>query len=75
MHTNDGGKLSGGIVYNTICKSLLRDLSVMPGKCYDAPGGTVERRFTWMLGTSMRRVYDWKCNTERFIIFQMVIMQ
>ena len=42
---------------------------------YDAPSGKVGRRFVGTLGAEMQGVRDRRWNSERFIIFQTVILQ
>ena len=52
-----------------------RDLAVMPSRRYDAPSGRVGRRFIRTLGRELKGVQDRLWNSERFTIFQMVILQ
>ena len=47
----------------------------MPLRRYDVPSGKVGRRFVRMLGAKMQRVRDRRWNSERFIVFQTVILQ
>ena len=42
---------------------------------YDAPSGKVGRRFVGTLGAEMQGVRDRRWNSERFIVFQTVILQ
>ena len=47
----------------------------MPSRRYDAPSGKVGRQFVRMLGAEMQEVWDRRWNSERFIVFQTVILQ
>ena len=47
----------------------------MPSRRYDAPSGKVGRRFVGMIGAEMKGVRDRRWNSERFIVFQTVILQ
>ena len=47
----------------------------MPSRRYDAPSGKVGRRFVGILGAEMKGVWDQRWNSERFIVFQTVILQ
>ena len=42
---------------------------------YDAPSGKFGRRFVGMLGAKLQGVRDRQWNSERFIVFQTVILQ
>ena len=52
-----------------------RELAVMTSRHYDAPSGRVGRRFVRTLGDNQRGVQDRLWNSERLIVFQMVILQ
>ena len=47
----------------------------MPLSRYDAPSGKVGRRFVRTLGEEMKGVRDRRWKSERFIVFQTVILQ
>ena len=47
----------------------------MPLRRYDAPSGRVGRRFVGTLGVELKGVRDRLWNSERFIVFQTVILQ
>ena len=51
------------------------DLAVMPLRRYDTQSGKVERRFVGTLGEELRGVRDRLWDSERFIVFQTVILQ
>ena len=46
----------------------------MSSRRYDAPSGIVRRRFIMTLGDDLRGVRDRLWNSERFIVFQTVIL-
>ena len=47
----------------------------MPSRRYDLLSGKVGRRFVGMLSAKMQGVQDRRCDLERFIVFQTVILQ
>ena len=47
----------------------------MPSRRYDALGGKIGRRFVRTLGLEMQGVRNRWWNSERFIVFQTVILQ
>ena len=49
--------------------------AVMPLRRYDAPSGRVGRRFVGTLGAELKGVRDRMWKSERFIVFQTVILQ
>ena len=75
VHGNPGTHLNGGVANDSAWQAWWRDLAVMPSRRYDAPSGKVGCRFVGMLGTEMQGVRDRRWNLERFIVFQMVILQ
>ena len=48
---------------------------VIPSRRYAAPSGKVGRRFVRTLGVEMQGVRERRWNSERFIVFQTVILQ
>ena len=75
VHANPGTHLDGGVRDDSAWQAWWRDLAVMPLRHYDAPSGKVGRRFVGTLGKEMKRVRDRQWNSERFIVFQTVILQ
>ena len=67
--------LDGGISDDAACQAWWRDLAVMPSRCYDALSRRVGRRFVGTLGEDLRGVRYRLWNSERFIVFQTVILQ
>ena len=47
----------------------------MPARRYNVPSGRVRRRFIHALATETKGFQKCRWNTERFIVFQMVILQ
>ena len=74
-HSNDGAHLSGGIKYYQVWQARCRTLAVMPARQYDAPSGTVGRRFVQALDAELTGVWQRHWNVERFIVFQTVTLQ
>ena len=75
VHGNPGTHLDGGVADDSAWQAWWRDLAVLPSRRYDALSGKVGRRFVSMLGAKMQGVRDRRGNSERFIVFQTVILQ
>ena len=75
VHGNPGTHLNGGVTNNLAWQAWWHELAVMPSRHYDAPSGKVGRRFVGMLGAEIQGVRDRRWNSERFIVFQTVILQ
>ena len=75
VHPKPDTRLDGGIGDDEKWQGWWRDLTVMPSRRYDAPSGKVGRRFVVALVGEMRGVRDRLWNSERFIIFQTVILK
>ena len=75
VYGNPGTHLDGGIKDDLAWQAWWRDLVVMPSRRYAALRGEVGRRFVGTLGAEMQGVWDRRWNSERFIIFQTVILQ
>ena len=75
VHGNPGTHLNGGVANDSAWQAWWRDLAVIPSRRYDAPSGKVGRRFVGMLGAELQGVRDRRWNSERFILFQTVILQ
>ena len=67
--------LDGGIRDDSAWQAWWYDLAVMPLRRYEAPNGRVGSRFVGTLGVELKGVRDRLWNSERFIIFQTVILQ
>ena len=75
MHANAGNHLHRGITDNIVWQGWWRDLAVMPSHCYDAPSGKVGLQFVGDLKSELCGVRGRRWNSERFIVFQTVILQ
>ena len=75
VHANPDTHLDGGISENTVWQPWWRELTVMPLRRYETLSGNVGRHFTGTLGGELRGVLYREWNSERFIVYQMVILQ
>ena len=75
VHGNPGTHLDGGVANDLAWQVWWRDLAVIPSRRYDAPSGKVGRRFVGMIVSEMQGVRDRLWNSERFIVFNTVILQ
>ena len=75
VHTNPGTHLYGRIGDGETWQEWWRDLTVIPSQRYDAPIRKVGRHFLVALVGELRGVRDRQWNSERFIVFQTVILQ
>ena len=75
VHQNDGTHLDSGIADYLIWQDYHKCLVVYPQKQYDAPKGAVGCHFISMLMELLRGIKERKWNSERVVVFQMVILQ
>ena len=75
VNANPGTHLDSGIGDDTTWQVWWRDLAVMPSRRYDAPSGKFGKRFVVTLGGDLRGMRDIQWDSERFIVFQMVILK
>ena len=75
VHANPGTHLDGGVRDNSAWQAWWRELVVIPLRRYDTPSGRFGRRFVGTLGGLLKGVRDRWCNSERFILFQKMILQ
>jgi hypothetical protein len=75
VHQNDGTHLDGGISDDKIWQERWRKISQQPCLRYDAPNGAVGKRFVTMLATELAGIVERKWNSDRFVVFQAVILQ
>ena len=75
VHGNPGTHLNGGVADDWVWQAWWRDLVVMPSRRYDAPSGKVGHQFVGMLVAELQGVRDRRWNSERFIVFQTVILK
>ena len=77
VHQNPGTHLRGDIPDDEMWQDYWRRLIVFTSQTYDALSGAVGRRFIEMLAEMLpvHGIKARKLNPERFIIFQLVILQ
>jgi hypothetical protein len=75
VHQNSGQHLDGGITDDAIWQSYWRRLIVYHCRQYSLPNGTVGHRFLGMLTEIIEGIISRKWNSERWIVFQVVILQ
>ncbi len=75
IHQNDRMHLDGGILDDKVWQDRWRKLIVLPSQRYNAPSGAVGRRFVRILTEELSGIRARKWNSERFIVFQMVVLQ
>ena len=75
VHANPGTHLDGGIRDDSAWQAWWHHLAVQTSRRYDAPSGRVRRRFVGTLGVELKGMRDRLWNSERFIVFQTVIMK
>jgi len=75
VHQNPGTHLDGGISDDKKWQEYWSRLVVYPTQTYDSPSGSVGRRFTSLLADEFDGILSRKCNSERPLVFSMVILQ
>jgi hypothetical protein len=75
VHQNDGTHLDGGIADDAQWQEYWRKLVVLPPQRFDVPTGAVGRQFVETLTEELVGVRERQWNSERFFVFQMVILQ
>jgi hypothetical protein len=75
IHQNDGSHLDGGIKDDAVWQEHWRKLVILPPQRYDSPSGPVGRRFVRLLTKELEGIHSRKWNSEKFLVFQMVILQ
>jgi hypothetical protein len=75
IHQNPGAHLTGGVAEDAIWQEHWRRLISYPSTAYDVPSGAVGKRFVEKVAEEMRGIKSRKWNSERFIVFQLVILQ
>ena len=75
FHANPGTHLDRGVRNDSAWQAWWRNLTFMPLRRYDAPSGKFGRRFVGTLVEELKGVRDRQWNSERFIVFQTVILQ
>ena len=75
LHANTGTHLDRDFHDDSAWQAWWRDLAVMPSRRYGTSSGRIGRRFVRTLGVEFKGVLDRQWNSERFIVFQTVILQ
>ena len=75
VHANPSTHLSGDISNDLEWQTFLSHLIVYPSQQYDLPKGSVGKCFLAGLVTLLDMVLQHKCNSEHFLLYQMVILQ
>jgi hypothetical protein len=75
MHQNDGTHLDGGIAEDRKWQERWNKLVCLPPQRYDVPNGGVGRQFVGLLAEELAGIKQRLWNSERFLVFQMVVLQ
>jgi hypothetical protein len=75
IHQNYGTHLDGGIQDDGVWQEQWQKLITLPSQRYDAPSGAVGRHFVNILALELEGICHRKWNSERFNVFQMVVLQ
>ena len=75
VHQNSGQHLKDGVSDDAEWQDYWRRLIVFPSQMYDVPSGAVGKRFLEMVVDLLEGIHDRRWNSERFIVFQLVILQ
>jgi hypothetical protein len=75
IHQNDGSHLDRDMKEDYVWQLRWRKLVALPCQRYNAPGGAVGCHFVQLLTEEINVICGRKWNSERFIVFQMVILQ
>ena len=75
IHQNDGTHLDGGVVDDQEWQNRWREVMALPPQRYDVPTGRVGRLFVAAAADELKGVVQRKWNSERFIVFQAVLLQ
>jgi hypothetical protein len=75
IHQDDRTHLDGGIKDDAVWQERWRTVVTLPGQRYNAPGGAVGRYFVRLLTEELNCICSRKWNSEKYIVFQMVILQ
>ena len=75
IHPNDGTHLDGGIRDDAKWQERWKKIVGLPPQRYNAPNGKVGRLFVKEVAEELQGVTKRRWNSERFIVFQAVILQ
>ena len=74
VHDNPGEHLDGGIEDDGVWQDFYRRLITMPNKQYNVPKRAVGNDFILTLAQFFDDIRDHKCNMDKLLTFQMVIL-
>ena len=75
IHENIGTHLTGGISTDKQWQRYLKRLLPLPPSHYHVPRGELSTQFITTLAELFNQIVDRKCNADKLIVFQMVILQ
>ena len=75
LHHNDGAQLNGDIADDKLLQAYWWEIVALLPQRYDIPAGRVGRIFIDTLAEKLEGVERRRWNSERFIVFQAVILQ
>jgi hypothetical protein len=75
IHQNPGTHLNGEIANDAIWQECWRQLISFPSHAYDVPSGAVGKRFVEKVTEELKGIVARKWNSERFLVFQVVVLQ
>jgi hypothetical protein len=75
IHQNDGTQLDGGVKDDGAWQERWQKLIALPSQGYDVPSGAVGKRFVNILVLELEGIRRRQWNSERFLVFQMVVLQ
>jgi hypothetical protein len=75
VHQNSGKHLDGEVADDQMWQNYWEHLVVYPSKTYSIPTGAVGKQFIKELVQLLDDTVERKCNSEKFITYQMVILQ
>jgi hypothetical protein len=75
VHQSPGQHLNGGIANETVWQDYWRCLVVSQSSNYHVPKGKVGKRFLNLLTTELTGIRKCQWNPEKFLVFQLVMLQ
>ena len=75
VHKNPGKHLDGGFVEESKWQAWWRKIVCMSTQCYDTPSREVSKSFVGILSIELDGFCASKCNVERVIVFQSIIIK
>jgi hypothetical protein len=75
VHQNPGQHLTGGVADDSVWQDYWRRLVIYQSSNYNVPKGKVGKRFLALLTTELNGIRKRQWNSEKFLIFQNVILQ